>query len=77
MSTINKKIPVAAHLNDYEYKLLLKVYSKHNCSMDLKKREKYSLSNIVKVERNTEENCLNVHYKNGDWWHYCTDGTWY
>ena len=74
---MNKKIPVAAHLNDFEYKVLMKVYAKHNGSMGLKERVKYSLSNIVKVERNTEENCLNVHYENGEWWHYCSNGTWY
>jgi len=72
-----KKLPVAAHLNDDEYKLLLTVYANHNSSMGLKERNNYTLSDIVKVERNTEEKCLNVHYKNGDWWHYSTNGTWY
>jgi hypothetical protein len=72
-----RKIPVAAHLNDNEYKLLLQVYANHNSSMGFKKRVNYSLSHIVKVERNIEEKCLNVHYDNGDWWHYDRDGKWY
>jgi len=71
------KLPVAKHLNDDEYKLLLDVYQKHNRSMGLEKRKDYTLTHIVKVERNTEENCLNVYYENGDWWHYAPDRTWY
>jgi hypothetical protein len=72
-----KKIPVAKHLNDKEYVLLLKVYADHNGSMGLEKRKNYTLSHIVKVERNLEEKCLDVYYKNGDWWHYSVNGTWY
>ncbi len=71
------KLPVAKHLNDDEYNLLLDVYQKHNRSMGLEQRKDYTLSHIVKVERNLEENCLNVHYENGDWLHYTPNGTWY
>lgn len=72
-----KKIPIAKHLTDSEYKLFLDVYQKHIQSMGLEKRKHYTLTNIVKVERNTKENCLNVYYDNGDWWHYSAEGTWY
>lgn len=72
-----KKLPVAQHLTDQEYQILLTVYANHNRSMGLKDREKYTLSHIVKVERNPKQNCINVHYDNGDWYHYCPDGTWY
>jgi hypothetical protein len=72
-----KKLHVAKHLSDKEYQLLLSVYAAHNRSMGLKERENYTLSDIVKVKRNLEEKCLNVYYKNGDWWHYSTNGTWY
>lgn len=71
-----KKLPVAAHLSDAEYKLLLQVYANHNCSMGLKEREQHSLSYIVKVVRNTNEKCLEVHYQNGNWWKYYANGTW-
>lgn len=70
------KLHFAKHLNDEEYELLLKVYANHNRSVGLREREKYSLSHIVKVERNIEENCLNVYYED-EWWHYCKNGTWY
>jgi len=72
-----RKLPVAENLSDNEYRLLLQVYADHNRSMGLEKRKNFTLSDIVKVERNTEEKCLNVHYKSGDWWHYSINGTWY
>lgn len=72
-----KKLPVASHLTDNEYKLLLDVYQKHNRSMDFEERKSHTLTDIVKVERNTEENSLIVHYQNGDWWYYTNDGTWH
>ena len=72
-----KRMPVANHLTDEEYKTLLTVYANHNSSMGLKERANYSLSHIVKVERNPKENCLNVYYENGEWFHYCSNGTWY
>lgn len=74
---LGKKLPVASHLTDSEYQLLMQVYANHNRSMGLDKRKDYTLSDIVKVVSNTKENCLEVYYKNGDWWHYSVDGTWY
>lgn len=72
-----EKLPVAKHLNDQEYKLLLQTYANHNSSMGLDLRKNYTLSDIVKVERNIKENCFVVHYKNGEWWHYTPRGEWY
>jgi hypothetical protein len=72
-----KKFPVAAHLTDEEYQLLLKVYANHNSSMGLKERVNYSLSNIVAIERTMDENCLIVHFDNGEWFRYTKDGNWY
>lgn len=71
------KIPVAKHLTHSEYEMLMKVHMKHNMSMGEKEQGNYTLLDIVKVERNLKNNCLNVHYKNGDWWHYTPQGTWY
>lgn len=72
-----KKIRVAENLTDNEYALFLQVYARHNSAMGLEKRKDYTLSDIVKVEWNEEEDCLHVYYKDGEWWHYCKDGTWY
>ncbi|UKS67697.1 hypothetical protein [Rossellomorea marisflavi] len=74
---LKKKIPVAAHLNDSDYLLLLEVYANHNRSMGLEKRIDYSISHIVKVEKDQDEDCLKVYYENGDWWHYARNGEWY
>ncbi|MEC1723916.1 hypothetical protein P9E34_04040 [Schinkia azotoformans] len=71
-----KKFPAAKHLSDDEYRLLMNVYASHNRAMGLEKRKDYTLSNIVKVKSNMKERCLEVYYKNGDWFHYFADGTW-
>lgn len=71
------RLPAAEHLNDKEYRTLMRTYANHNSSMGLSERVKYSASDIVKVEVNKQENCLNVHYNNGDWWKYTHDGRWY
>jgi len=72
-----KKLPVADHLSDSEYKMFLQVYGNHNRSMGLEKRKNYTLSDIVKIERDRTGKGLNVYYNNGDWWHYSVDGSWY
>lgn len=71
-----KKIPAAKHLTDNEYRLLLQVYANHNRSMGRKESANYTLSHIVKIKRNSKENCLEVYYENGDWWKYYDNGTW-
>ena len=72
-----KTLPAGKHLNDEEYNLLLSVYANHNRSMGRDERIKYSLSHVVKVVRNVKEKCLEVHYSDGNWWHYSVNGSWY
>jgi len=74
---MTRKLSVAKHLNDEEHHLLLSVCANHNSSMGRDERVKYHLSNIVKVTRNVEEKCLEVHYLDGNWWKYSVDGSWY
>ena len=47
--------------------------------MGTEKRKNYTAEQIEKVIWNDEEQCLNVYYKNGNWWHYSNqnDGVWY
>lgn len=71
------KLSVASHLTVDEYKTLFQTYVNHNRSMGMKERAFYTLSDIVKVEKNAKDNCLNVYYRNGEWWHYTKDGQWY
>lgn len=58
-----KKLPVAAHLSDGEYKLLMQVYADHNRSMGLEQRKQHTLTHIEKVVRNSKEKCWEVYYK--------------
>lgn len=73
---MSKKIPVANHLSDNEYKLFLQVYAEHNRSIGLKERANYNLSEVVRVERNIKDKCLNVFFRNGEWFKYYVNGTW-
>lgn len=69
------KIPVAKHLTDFEYSFFLEAHLSHTSSMGKDERAKYNLCEVKKVSRG--KNCLHVHYKNGNWWHYTPGGTWY
>lgn len=72
----DRKLEITKHLTDKEYYIFFVTYTNHNASMGLKEREEYTLDNIVKVERNLQDNCLNVYYDNGEWWKYYPDYTW-
>lgn len=72
-----KKLPVAEHLTDQEYSVLLKVYADHNSSMGFAERVNYTASHISRVESDPENQCLKVFYTDGNWWHYSYSGTWY
>lgn len=72
----NEKIRVADHLSDGEYKLFISIHSRHSQAMGEEEKAKHTLSHITKIARNIEENCFEVYYQNGNWWHYYTDGTW-
>ena len=64
-------------LNAEQYELFKWVYNKHYHGWGTEARNKRTLDHITKVEWNQKEDCLHVHYDDGEWWHYCKDGTWY
>lgn len=70
-----KRLPVAQHLTDDQYKQLMNTYAVHNRSMGLAYREKYSLANIQKVVV-APKGILKVYYED-NWWHYTPHHTWY
>jgi hypothetical protein len=39
--------------------------------------KKRIFGHIEKVVWYPEEDCFHVHYDDGEWWHYCRDGSWY
>lgn len=54
------------------------VFNRHMKSWSRERMERdYGLKNLVKATWNKEEQCFQVHYKNGDWWHYTLKGDWY
>lgn len=65
-----KKLPVAKHLSNEDYRTLLIAYAEHNSSMGREESKNYTLSDIVKVEKNDDNQWLNVHYKDGKSWIY-------
>ena len=71
-----ERLEVAKHLTDEDYQLLLSVQAKHSRTMGVSKRENYKVEDIVRVKKEVP-GVLSVHYRNGDWWHYMKDGTWY
>lgn len=55
------------------------VYEAHIANMGSELKEKHKRENIVKIERNSKNSCLNVYFKQNDWqeWYrYFQDGTW-
>lgn len=64
-------------LNDFEWNRFITTYQCHMRALGISKRDKYGLDQIKRIERNIEESCFEVYYKNGDWWHYTLDGNWY
>lgn len=68
-----KKLPVAAHLDNVEYNVLVQVYANHNSSMSIAEREKYSLSHIVKAEK-IKDGIVLVCYEDGRAWYYTING---
>lgn len=65
------------HLTEGQRKLFWDVQLKRMKGMGSDMQKKYDSNHIKKVEWNKEEDCLHVHFDDGEWWHYCKDGTWY
>jgi len=64
-------------LNEFERNNLLETHKRHLKTMGKEQQAKHQLENITKVERNHEEKCFNVHFDNGEWYHYTLSNEWY
>lgn len=69
-------LAVTKHLSSAEIKLFTRVHQHHISAMGLAEREQYTVQNIIKVKRNVSEKCLEVYFKNSEWFKYFADGTW-
>jgi hypothetical protein len=67
------------NLTDEQQELFNRVHTAHLAAFwdGSEAREKRTLEHITKVVWDASEDCLNVYYDDGEWWHYCKDGTWY
>ncbi|WP_018934466.1 hypothetical protein [Gracilibacillus lacisalsi] len=66
----------AIDMQDHEIHMLMKTYNKHMNAIGSEEKGNYRLGNIKKVLRNIPERCFEVHYANGEWFKYYTNGTW-
>jgi hypothetical protein len=64
-------------LTDPQRGLFEKTYIKHLLAFGTEARKSYLAENLKEIRWDRKERCLKVYFKNGDWWHYATDGTWY
>lgn len=64
-------------LNTSERSNLRETHRRHTATMNQQEKEKHTLNNIIKVERNHEEKCFHVHYAHGEWYHYTLTHEWY
>lgn len=69
-------IKLTSGLTEQEQDLLLTTHDNHTAAMNANERKRYALQQITKVERQ-KANCLNVHFSNGDWFHYTSRGEWF
>lgn len=72
-----ERLPVLKKLSDFEYDCFMNTYRAHMRTMGNESRENYTIDQIQKIKRNFNENCFEVYFKNGDWWHYTLNGSWY
>jgi hypothetical protein len=66
-------------LTPEQSELFLEVHKKHFNAFEegSEQQRKRSRANITNVNWSDKDDCLHVHYDDGQWWHYCKDGTWY
>lgn len=56
--------------------LFSKVHSLHLQAMSREERKKYELPNIKQIVQNNKEQCVEVHYQNGEFFKYYRNLTW-
>ncbi|MDQ0876788.1 D-alanyl-D-alanine dipeptidase [Paenibacillus sp. V4I3] len=63
------------NLTELQQNLFKRAYTMHSNAMGTEKQHK--LDQLKEIKWDMKERCLKVYFKNGDWWHYCLDGTWF
>lgn len=69
-------------LKDYEklgtkgQKVFDITHKEHLRAMGTETQKDYTLENVKKIKINNRERCLEVYYRNGEWFKYFANGTW-
>jgi hypothetical protein len=72
-----KNVKGYTKLTTDQQQLLEHVYDRHTWAMGTEMRIRYTVDQIKEVKWDKVDRTVNIYFKNGDWWHYAMDGTWY
>lgn len=64
-------------LDDKQKFLFRDIYYKHYDVMGSLMKSNHTIKDLKEVIWDGREKALKVYFKNGNWWHYSVDGTWY
>ena len=68
-------VPGYAELTDEQRSVLRNTYELHFEALEFDQR--YLIGQVSHVEYDEDEQTVNIHFKNGDWWHYTKSRRWY
>lgn len=63
-------------IGEYGQRVFDLVHKKHLATMGAQIRQHYTRENVKRVKANNVEGCIEVYFKNGEWFKYFADGTW-
>lgn len=63
-------------LGEYGQKLFDRVHRRHLSAMGTEARKQYERDQVKRIKSNNKEKCLEVYFRNGEWFKYYPNGTW-
>ena len=63
-------------IGEYGQKLFDSIHNRHLAAMSAETRQHYTRENVKRVKANNVEGCIEVYFKNGEWFKYYPNGTW-
>ena len=64
-------------LTDTQKNILERTYNRHTKAWGEENRLEYTIDQIKEVKWDAKACCIKVFFKNGNWWHYLPDGSWF
>lgn len=71
-----KQVDGYESLNPEQQNILESTYRFHLEAMGEHVRVRYNLERIREVRWNSREQCVEIFFMNGDWWHYLNNTWW-